>query len=255
MSQEHDILSSRVAALEAKVAELGAYLQSALQYLSSDPQSSLTKSRVILERLLIRLYRQTMHREPRRPMIGDMLSEKEFLATLPRRITARMNAVRDMSNLGPHGGDVDMTDAVRVMRDLLDVLEWYAVNHDPLGSREPRDAVEILPQLKAKFPTYLRPNITSVRFAQANGRCYLEMTTAETVAGYLHNELTRREDLAFISGGSGSDDKLFDPTGSVVENAHKFVSEMDEVSIINCTDLFPPEVSAKIERSTPNAAA
>jgi hypothetical protein len=42
-----------------------------------------------------------------------------------------MNAIRDMANLGPHGDAVEPTDAVRVMRDLLEVLEWYVVKYDP----------------------------------------------------------------------------------------------------------------------------
>jgi len=62
-----------------------------------------------------------------------MLSDKAFSARIPRRVFARMNAIRDMSNLGPHGEAVEPTDAVRVMRDLLEVLEWYVVNYDPSG--------------------------------------------------------------------------------------------------------------------------
>jgi hypothetical protein len=58
-------------------------------------------------------------------MIGDMMTDKTFMATIPRRIAARMNAIRDMSNLGPHGEEVDLSDARRVMADLIEVLEWY----------------------------------------------------------------------------------------------------------------------------------
>jgi hypothetical protein len=75
MSNEHEVLSGRIAALEARVAELGAFLHSALAYLSSDPASSLTKSRVILEKVLLALYRGAMKKEPSRPMIGDMLAD------------------------------------------------------------------------------------------------------------------------------------------------------------------------------------
>ena len=53
MSDEHKVLADRIAALEARVAELGTFLHSALGYLSSDPASSLTKSRVILEKVLM----------------------------------------------------------------------------------------------------------------------------------------------------------------------------------------------------------
>ncbi len=77
----------------------------------------------------------------------------------------------------------------------------------------------------------------------------MEMTTAEAVADYLHNETIRREDLAFISSDSRSDGRFFDPVASVLANAHKFVSDMDEVSMINCTDLFQPEVAEKINKT------
>src|SRR5438874_1916748 len=146
MSDEHQALAARIAALEARVAELGTILRSAIAYLSSDPASSLTKSRVILEKVLLALYRGAMKKEPSRPMIGDMLADKAFMGTIPRRIAARMNAIRDMSNLGPHGEEVDATDAIRVMRDLIDVLEWYVVHHDPScrvgGGQEARQSLE-----------------------------------------------------------------------------------------------------------------
>ena len=66
----------------------------------------------------------------------------------PTTDRCRMNAVRDMSNLGPHGEEVDAADAIRVMRDLIDVLEWYVVHHDPscqvAGGPEARQSLEIL---------------------------------------------------------------------------------------------------------------
>jgi len=57
MSNEYKALADRIAALEARVTELGTFLNSAFAYLSSDPASSLTKSRVIMEKVLLALYR------------------------------------------------------------------------------------------------------------------------------------------------------------------------------------------------------
>ena len=251
MSNEQNALADRVAALEARVAGLASYLQSALEYLSSDPASSLTKSRVILEKVLLALYRGAMKKEPSRPMIGDMLADKAFMATIPRRIAARMNAIRDMSNLGPHGEEVDAADAIRVMRDLIDVLEWYVVHHDPsclvTGGQQARQSLEILPQLRGKYPRYLRPEIISAKFTQSADRCYLEITTADRVSDYLVDETSKRTDLAFIAGGTGSDDRFFSPRSPIIENAHRFVSNFDEISIINCTNLFTPEAARGID--------
>ena len=245
MSPEHEFLTNRVEALAQRVGDLFAFAESALSYIASDPQSSFTKSRVALEKLLLTLFRHEMKCEPKRPMLGGM----SFTAHIPRRILARMNAVRDMSNLGPHGECVDTTDATRVMRDLLDILQWYAINYQPIDKSDAAtrssDAVEILSDLKAKYPNCLRPDLTSVRFLQSPDRCYLEMTTADVVGGYLHNETTCREDLAFISDG---DANLFDPANSITENARRFAFEMAAISIINCTDLFPTDIAQRIDK-------
>lgn len=125
MDQDIKLIVDRITALEAKVEELTAYLKRAVDYASSDAQSSLTKSRIVLEQLLCSVYRREMRVDPPQPMIGPMLSDKAFAARIPRRMLSRMNAIRDMCNLGPHGGEVETSDAVRVMRDLIDVLEWY----------------------------------------------------------------------------------------------------------------------------------
>lgn len=251
MTDEQKTLADRIAALEARVAELGSFLRSAVGYLSSDPASSLTKSRVILEKVLLAIYLAAMKKEPPRPMIGDMLADKAFMAYIPRRIAARMNAIRDMSNLGPHGEEVNATDAIRVMRDLIDVLEWYVVDHDPncqvAGDQAARQSLEILPQMRNRYSRYLRPEITSVRFIQSQDRCYLEITTPDRVNDYLVDETSKRTDLAFISNGSGDDDPTFSPARTITENAHRFVSDFDVVSIINCTDLFTHEAATRID--------
>jgi hypothetical protein len=183
MTDEHKALTDRIAAFETRVAGLGSFLHAAVGYLSSDPASSLTKSRVILEKVLLALYGAVMKKEPLRPMIGDMLADRAFMANIPQRIAARMNAIWDMSNLGPHGEEVDATDAIRVMRDLIDVLEWSVVHHDPgcqaACGQVARQSLEILPQLREKYSRYLRPEIASVRFVQSQERCYLEMRTRE----------------------------------------------------------------------------
>lgn len=231
--------------------ELAEFLRSAAQYLSSDPASSLTKSRIALEKVLLTLYRETKKAEPPRPMIGDMLADKSFVATIPRRIAARMNAIREMSNLGPHGEAVDRADAVRVIRDLLDVLEWYVVHHDPVGrtvvGHEDRQSLEILPQLREKYPRYLRPEIISVKFVQSRSRCHLEITTLDDSRDDLVDEVSNRTDLAFIVGGLNEDRPIFSSESPFIENAHRFVSDFDVVSIINCTKLFTNEAAERID--------
>jgi hypothetical protein len=115
-------------------------------------------------------------------------------------------------------------------------------NHvDPSGRRQ---SVEILPLLREKYPHYIRPDITSVRFGQTADRCYLEVHTQQLVGGHLRDETIKRTDLAFISGDG--DQRFFDPARSVRRNAASFVNDLDEVSIINCTDLFSDEGASMI---------
>jgi CheY-like chemotaxis protein len=100
-------------------------LQLAHGYIEADPASSVTKSRMIMEKLLVRIYTAEMGLEPRKPLLGDMLVNNQFTKRLERRILARINSIRDMGNLGPHGEELQPADAVRVLDDLCTVLDWY----------------------------------------------------------------------------------------------------------------------------------
>jgi HNH endonuclease len=107
-----------------------------------------------------------------------------------------------------------------------------------------RQSLEMLPQLRAKYPRYLRPEMTSVQFVQSQDRCYLEITTVTGDSDYLVDETSMRTDLAFITSGSGLS---FSPERPIAENVHCFIENFDEVSIINCTDLFTEEAATRID--------
>src|SRR6202011_641176 len=96
-------------------------MQFALDYIQSDPASSLTKSRLVMERLLIEVYRKEMGSEPKKPLLGDMLVDNQFTKKIERRILSRIHSIRDMGNFGPHGEKVDPSDAARVLEDLCTV--------------------------------------------------------------------------------------------------------------------------------------
>jgi hypothetical protein len=118
-------LEKRIGDLGPRLPMFAPGLRLALGYVPTDPQSSLTKSRAILEKLVVGLYSAEMGREPRKALLGDMLADNQFTRTIARRILSRMNAVRDLGNLGPHGEPVQPSDAARVLDDLCEVLEWY----------------------------------------------------------------------------------------------------------------------------------
>jgi hypothetical protein len=100
-------------------------IQLACEYVVPDAASSLTKSRIVMEKLLIDVYQREMGREPKKPLLGDILNDNQFTRKLDRRLLSRMNAIRDMGNLGPHGERVEASDAARVLDDLCVILDWY----------------------------------------------------------------------------------------------------------------------------------
>jgi polar amino acid transport system substrate-binding protein len=129
-------IQPRLRRIGARIGPLARSLEFALAYVESDPHSSLTKSRTVLERIVLDLFHREMGREPRKPLLGDMLIDREFAARVDRRILSRMHAVRDMANLGPHGEHVDSSDASRVLADLIEILEWYVERYGPYAGEE-----------------------------------------------------------------------------------------------------------------------
>ena len=124
MAMDHE-LAERISCLEGRVEALAAQLRLAFQYVPRDPSSSLTKCRIVLEKMVLSVYSALMEKEPKRREIGYVLNDHQFARRIPRRILSRMNSIRDLANLGPHGEDVDQTDAHKVLSELCDVLEWY----------------------------------------------------------------------------------------------------------------------------------
>jgi len=116
-------LHGKLEALESEVKEVE--LNQALQYLPEDPSSSLTKCRIVLEKLVYTYFKKTTGKEPKRRELGIMLKNNQFTREFPRRIVVRMNSIRELANLGPHGTKVESSDAKKVLSELCDILEWH----------------------------------------------------------------------------------------------------------------------------------
>jgi hypothetical protein len=119
-----DRLGERVAALGKQRPEFAEPLRHAYQYIRPDPSSSLTKSRMILETILVRVFESEMGRPPRKPLLGEILNDNQFTRKLDRRVVELMNAIRAVGNLGPHGTAGTPADAAAVLDKLCDVIEW-----------------------------------------------------------------------------------------------------------------------------------
>jgi uncharacterized protein (TIGR02145 family) len=122
-------LEIRIKKLEQRLDFLSDQLNKAFIYIKDDPHSSLTKSRTILERILLNIYKLEMDQEPKRIELGAILTDNQFTRKIDKRIVSRMNAIRDMSNLGVHGEKVVSKDARIVLDNLCEVLEWYYENY------------------------------------------------------------------------------------------------------------------------------
>lgn len=108
-------------------------------------------------------------------------------------------------------------------------------------------SIELLPQLMKKYKNFMRKDLTSVAFVQSLERCYIEITTTKNICHGLDDEISMRTDLGFIIKGGPEDQKLFNPDKQATDNARYFLDQFDVVSIINCTDIFTPEASMRID--------
>jgi hypothetical protein len=218
---------------------------------------------MILETILYDLYVQEMHKELNKPMIGNMLNDREFEKKIPRRILAKIKYITDLGNLGSHfstqGEAVERQDAIIIMQELINVLEWFLSNYNLLDTSnqiETRQALEILPQLKEKYPKYILPNIISVKFVQSHERCILEVTTREKSSfqpvdsdhpTYFYEHM-EPEDLGFIADDiddNGDPILSFNPERSIFENVEKFLSDYNKDTIFNVLSLFTDDATKK----------
>jgi hypothetical protein len=148
LPMRNDDLERRVGRLEKTLTDISEELRLALRYVRPDAGSSLTKSRLILEKILLQVYLAELGREPRKPLLGDMLADNQFTRKIDRRILSRMNAIRDMGNLGPHGEAVEASDAARVLEDLCEVLDWYLPRYGQPGAAPPPDEPPAPPKVR-----------------------------------------------------------------------------------------------------------
>lgn len=102
----------------------------AFQYSSKDPQASLNKVRIILEKIIRKVYAHEVGEERDELMIGAALRDPLLRNAIERRILSRMNAIRSMSYLAVHGEHVTPKDAMQSIDNLCDVMEWYINKYD-----------------------------------------------------------------------------------------------------------------------------
>lgn len=125
----------------------------------------------------------------------------------------------------------------------------YTEGINELG--EKYQAVQILPELKKKYPTQLRPEILSVRIYQTDKLCYLEVTEEILPANEATTFDDPKEDNLMFSDKSyltertpylsAHDSGTAKDLSSIFENAFSFIEEYDDLSKISTTNLFTDE--------------
>ena len=68
-------LEVRIHKLEQAFAAFSQEIRLAYHYIHPDAASSLTKSRIVMEKILISVYMAEMGKEPKKPLLGDILAE------------------------------------------------------------------------------------------------------------------------------------------------------------------------------------
>lgn len=119
------ILEEKVEKIGKNLKELYVDFSNAFNYIQSDPNGSLNKSRIVLEKILIDIFVKEMGVSPRKKMIAEILRDNQFTRKIDRRILSRMHSIRDMANLGTHGELVNDEDAIDVLESLCRILKWY----------------------------------------------------------------------------------------------------------------------------------
>jgi hypothetical protein len=118
-------LAARVRQMQGVFPAYAKLLQCAYDYIPEDAAGSLTKSRTVIELVVMELYVAEMGKEPKKRDLGAILTDNQFTRKLDDRILGRMDGVRRMGNAGTHGRRVEAGDAQRALDDVCEVLIWY----------------------------------------------------------------------------------------------------------------------------------
>jgi len=169
----------------------------------------------------------------------------EHAGHLPRAYTSIFNQIHNARNAIVHArpstlSSEQMSNLANKADEISYFVSAYSISTD------------ILPDLRRKYLNWLRSEITSVRIVQKNQTVYLEITSQKTV--HLHtgeevlsnDEDVTRTDLSFIISDIEKEVRTFPAGKTASHNARKFIEQFDPYSIINCTDLFKPEIYSEI---------
>ena len=172
-------IEQKLIPIESRIEGLSSHLRLAFTCRQKDPQSALTKCRILLEKLLRDIYQREFGCMPKATMVGPLLSDKGMRTKITRRMHAKMTAILEMGNLGAHGDEVLPIDAERTLLDLLEVIDWYFDRYfwqaEFITDRFYMGR-ELLPAFREKLRYPFSSDVASVRLIKTREDVYLQIT-------------------------------------------------------------------------------
>jgi len=186
----HQNLQQRIRELEKSFDQLSDQFQVAFKYSSTDPQASLNKVRIILEKIIRRVYKNEVGEPPEELMIGAALRDPQLRSAIDRRILSKMNAIRSMSNLAVHGEYVTTKDAMHSIDNLCDIMDWYMNKYEI--------ASQYYKKRKTKRILLISVGVLIVLSLAAVGSWYLSLDSESGSAETQTSANSESEALAFV---------------------------------------------------------
>jgi hypothetical protein len=250
-------IEQKLAILERRFGDLSAPLRNAFSYRNSDPQSALTKCRIVLEKLLHDIHQREFGTTSSVAMVGQLLSNKELRNRLPRRTLAKMKIILEQANLGAHGDQVSSDDVEMTLLNIFEVLDWY---HDTYRQNLTTTSAgfqigrELIASFSARLKYPLRKEIASVKIAKTATDVYLQVSLCHRDV-HPHfpwagdsREVTNRYNLAQVLWATDGEPAI-DPSDPIEKNESQALALCDEeVFWVLDSNLFTEEISDAILR-------
>lgn len=132
---EH-LIAARMTRWQLDESEFGPDLDRAKSLVHTDPDMALAKCRVTLERCLWRFHEKTLGPAGTKPL-EQLIRDLGRKSTIPRKIAALADVVRELGNVGAHpiidDEDLSHREAQIAMLTLVLILEWYERTTNPLA--------------------------------------------------------------------------------------------------------------------------
>jgi len=159
---------------------------------------------------------------------------------LPMEFGALVEKTIDVRNAIVHGqptglDEKELSKLTKAVKKATEFVGTYATS------------IDILPELKKRYPNWIREDLSAVRIIQKSKRAFLETTTRKP-ADAVRDEKVERTDLSFIVDDVDSEEmaEMFSANHTAAENAQKFVKELDPFSLSMVTDVFRSEAHEAI---------